>query len=344
MNFNQHLYTDFISNNIKLSLFPDEGIGTFFSPPKQSNLFLKKPINRTYIKNINEILEIINNSNKICVLLGAGGSVGPDFRSEGGLYDQISHECSLKDPCLVFDRNKFTQDPSLFWNYAHNIFPPENPKHSKTHDLLNLLEQKNKLLRVYSQNVDALEYGLSENTLRCVHGSWRSCHCDYCGENFTIERIRPIVNNKEVPQCHLCGGTIHPGIVFFGESILIDEEELQEDIRNADLLLVIGTSLKVLPISNLPKYMMNIPTILINRQSVGVEFDAELLGECDIISQMIWGELGWKNSKIFSDDCSFFPPNIFVFQGDEKLGTKIFFSSKSNFLITSYPCDNNDLL
>jgi len=309
------------------------------SYPVNEEEFVSK---RNYIGSIHEVLDIIDKSKKICVLLGAGGSVGPDFRSEGGLYDFIASECLLKDPCSVFNLEHFRKDPSLFWKYAFTIFPPENPRHSEIHYFLENLAMRGKLLRVYSQNVDALEVGLEDDILRCVHGSWRSCHCDYCGQTYNINDIRDIVNKREVPQCKVCGGIIHPGIVFFGEPVLIDDEELYSDVENMDLLIVIGTSLKVAPISQLPKLVTNAPTILINRQPVGVEFDAQLLGECDVIAEMITNELEWSSNDTLTE-FQFLSPNLFIFQGDEKLGTRIYEDHRSHFLVTSHPCDIKDL-
>lgn len=299
---------------------------------------------REYYTDIGRIIELIDKANKIVILLGAGGSVGPDFRSPGGLYDSIAKDGVFDDPCNVFDLKYFQQDPSIFWRYAHTIFPAKNPEHSGSHYFIEMLEQKGKLLRVYSQNVDTLEKGLPDEKLVCVHGSWRDCHCMQCGHLHSIEDLRPSVEQRTVPLCQVCGGQIKPGIVFFGQPTNLDEKQVCSDAREADLLIVIGTSLRVAPISELPDLMSDVPSILINRAPVTTNFNAQFLGECDDIVHLIEEMLGWAHYEyVSSNDAIFFPPNNFVLESDNALGTRIIETSRNKFLVTSYTCDVNDL-
>ena len=77
-----------------------------------------------------------------------------------------------------------------------------------------------------------------------------------------------------------------PDIVFFGEG-LSDEfhNSMTIDKDECDLLIVIGSSLKVRPVALIPNSIPeNIPQILINREPLShLNFDVELLGDCDII-------------------------------------------------------------
>lgn len=299
-----------------------------------------KPI----LNNFQNVLRLINNARKIVVVLGAGGSVGADFRSPGGLYDSISKEGVLDDPCDVFDLEYFERDPSIFWRFAHTIFPAEHPNHSQTHYFIQELENRGKLLRLYSQNVDTLEIGVPQSKLRCVHGSWRESRCMRCGALHSIEDLRDSVERGVVPQCHFCGGPIKPGIVFFGQSVNLNDYELQMDAREADLLLVIGTSLKVAPVSEIPDIMAHVPSVLINRATVNADFSAELLGECDDIVKTIEYELGWEAEEgLNPDDSTFFGPNKFIFPSNSELATKVVSTTRNDFLVTSVPVDVADL-
>ena len=80
-----------------------------------------------------------------------------------------------------------------------------------------------------------------------------------------------------------------PDIVFFHESLPDDfHNAMAEDKDECDLLIVIGSSLKVKPVALIPTSIpANVPQILINREHLShMTFDVELLGDCDIIIQV----------------------------------------------------------
>lgn len=303
-------------------------------------------IQRPTFTDIDSIVKCIDEASKIVVILGAGGSVGPDFRSPGGLYDSIAKEGVFDDPCQVFDLDSFMDDPSIFWKFAHTIFPERYPRHSQAHYFLENLEKRGKLLRLYSQNVDALDVGIKPEHLRCVHGSWRESHCMNCDALHSIEDIREYVERGEIPKCIFCGGNIKPGIVFFGQSVNLNDFELENDAREADLLLVIGTSLSVAPVSEIPKMMKHVPSILINRATVKPRFSAELLGECDDVVDFIEAMLGWssENKKIVDINAiTKFKSNKFIFPSESPFATRVIPTTRTDFLATSVPVDVDDL-
>ncbi|KAF2365401.1 Sirtuin family [Trinorchestia longiramus] len=91
-----------------------------------------------------------------------------------------------------------------------------------------------------------------------------------------------------------------PDIVFFGEG-LPDEfhDSISEDQNQCDLLIVIGSSLKVRPVAHIPNSIPpHVPQILINREPLDhLTFDIELLGDCDVIVNELCHRLGpsWTN-------------------------------------------------
>lgn len=92
-------------------------------------------------------------------------------------------------------------------------------------------------------------------------------------------------------------GVMKPDITFFGEK-LPDEfgERLAEHDRNkVDLCVVIGTSLKVAPVSEVVSFLPpGVPQIYISRTPVGhVNFDIDLLGDCDVVVAELCRRLGW---------------------------------------------------
>ncbi|BGP25611.1 NAD-dependent deacetylase sirtuin 1 [Rhodotorula toruloides] len=87
---------------------------------------------------------------------------------------------------------------------------------------------------------------------------------------------------------------IKPDIVFFGEALSDEfDHRLLQDREEVDLLIVMGTSLRVSPVAQLPSHLPHsIPQILINRDPVPHQnFDVCLLGDGDTIVRWLCEEL-----------------------------------------------------
>ena len=111
---------------------------------------------------LNTAVNLIKQSKNIIFITGAGISVScgiPDFRSPGGLYDTL-RAAGLNPPELVFDLDAFEASPEIFYRFA-GMLAPDNIQPSITHRFLSSVEQNNKLLRVYTQNIDGLESKVS---------------------------------------------------------------------------------------------------------------------------------------------------------------------------------------
>ncbi|KAJ4158678.1 uncharacterized protein LMH87_009194 [Akanthomyces muscarius] len=92
-------------------------------------------------------------------------------------------------------------------------------------------------------------------------------------------------------------GVMKPDITFFGEA-LPDEfsRRLTENDRDkVDLVIVIGTSLKVTPVSEIVSWLpSHIPQLYVSRQPVThINFDIDLLGDCDVVVAELCRRLGW---------------------------------------------------
>jgi len=213
----------------------------------------------------------------IIVLSGAGVSCAagiPDFRTPGtGLYDNLE-KFGLPYPEAVFDLSFYRTNPQPFVSLASELWP--GIKHSPTisHSFVALLESKDLLRRNYTQNIDGLETlaGVSEDKLVECHGHFRTASCTECGIPYDGKECKAkIVNEQIAPLCYECGCLVKPDIVFFGES-LPDRfaDVLTDDMNNADLLIVMGTSLNVAPVSLIPDFVgTECPRVLINRELVG---------------------------------------------------------------------------
>ena len=233
-----------------------------------------------------------NEFEHVVVVVGAGLSVSagvPDFRSPSGLYAALAESGQdLPEPEAVFDIEFFRANPTPFFALARALMPPDSdpageeeeggPSPTRAHYFLKLLETMGVLQRVYSQNIDGLELsaGLDPELLIQVHGSFHTATCTLCGKTFEDEamgRVKETIMEGSIPVCTAedCLGVVKPDIVFFGESLPeVFFEMSPHDMEAADLVIVMGTSLTVAPVSSLPSRVPpTIPRLLINREVVG---------------------------------------------------------------------------
>ena len=129
----------------------------------------------------------------------------PDFRSKDtGLYSRLAH-LGLSDPQEVFDIAIFRDDPSIFYSVARDILPSTN-KFTPTHAFIRLLQEKNKLLTNFTQNIDNLEGHagiLPEKLIQC-HGSFATASCIECHYKVNGEEIYPDLRAGRVARCARC--------------------------------------------------------------------------------------------------------------------------------------------
>jgi len=201
------------------------------------------------------LLELIRDSERIVALTGAGISTAsgiPDFRSPGGLWEDV-------DPMEVATLTVFREDPKRFWSFYRSRldivdeFDP-NPGHL----LLADLHQKGLLTAVSTQNIDGLHQksGLPEEKVFEVHGSVRNLVCLACGNRHPREEVDDLwVEDEGVPRC-ACGEVLKPAVTLFEE--MLPEEAFAASvaaISEADLLLIVGSSMVVHPAASLPSYL-----------------------------------------------------------------------------------------
>mmetsp|Transcript_32583 Transcript_32583/g.103832 ORF Transcript_32583/g.103832 Transcript_32583/m.103832 type:complete len:253 (+) Transcript_32583:889-1647(+) len=141
-----------------------------------------------------------------------------------------------------------------------------------SHCFLLLLEEKGVLRRVLTQNIDSLEHvaGLPADKVVAAHGNFNSSHCIECLLEADNDVVRDTCLRGEVCRCSSCGGLVKPDIVFFGENLPARFfSSTVDDFPSCDLLVVMGTSLKVAPFCELiHRVGAGVPRVLINREKV----------------------------------------------------------------------------
>ncbi|TPX70928.1 hypothetical protein SpCBS45565_g01420 [Spizellomyces sp. 'palustris'] len=270
---------------------------------------VEKRSKRPDINTLEQAIELLRTCKNIMVLTGAGVSVScgiPDFRSKNGIYSRLD-EFELDDPQQMFDIEYFRIQPQTFYSFAREIYP-SNFKPSPSHLFIKLLEEKGKLLRNYTQNIDTLEQVAGIKRVVQCHGSFATAKCIVCGYKVPGDALEKDIFQKQVPMCPVCGeerdGIMKPDITFFGEMLPDEFDRLfAEDKEKVDLLIVMGSSLKVSPVADVKdKIPHHVPQILINMESLPhmEGFDIHLLGYCDTICAQLCRMLEWdlKHEKL----------------------------------------------
>lgn len=157
---------------------------------------------------IDDAARLLNESKNILVVTGAGVSTSlgiPDFRSKStGFYSKLQ-DMGFQEPEEVFDLHTFDEDPSLFYSLAGDILPDLN-KWTPTHQFIRMIQDKGKLLRNYTQNIDNIEShaGICAEKLIQCHGSWAFATCRKCGNKVPGEQIFESIRAKQVAKCKKC--------------------------------------------------------------------------------------------------------------------------------------------
>lgn len=215
----------------------------------------------------------IDNSDNVVFFGGAGVSTEsgiPDFRSVDGLYNQ-SYDYP---PETILSHTFYIRKPEEFFRFYRDkmLFPDAEP--SMPHIKLAELEQCGKLKGVITQNIDGLHQKAGSRHVIELHGSVLRNYCERCGEFYGLDTI---INSEGVPTCK-CGGRIKPDVVLYEEGL--DENNINEAIRlikEADILVVGGTSLGVYPAAGLIDYYRGDKLVLINKSSTPYDKKANLL-------------------------------------------------------------------
>lgn len=244
--------------------------------------------NRTLYKGIEELYQMIEESNNVVILTGAGMDTQsniPDFRSKNGWWKNI-------DPRTVASIDAFNYNYSLFHEfYSMRINLLQNAEPHDGHYILADFERKGKINRIATQNVAGLHILAGNKNVYELHGNIKAIVCNYCNQTANIEDFL----NKR--SCSFCGkNALRPNVVLFGEELPNDTWSLAEkNIRECDLLIIIGTSLEVYPVNQLPLIAKG-KIVLINDEDVDFmrNFDIKLIGKAKEILRELY--------KIYNDN------------------------------------------
>ncbi|MCL1828853.1 MAG: NAD-dependent protein deacylase [Oscillospiraceae bacterium] len=222
---------------------------------------------------ISRLKEMISGSDNIVFFGGAGVSTEsgiPDFRSVDGLYNQKYKY----PPEKILSGSFFEANPEEFFRFYREKLVFTDVKPNTAHLRLAELEREGKLKAVITQNVDGLHIEAGSKNVLELHGSRYRGYCVKCGKKYPGEHM---IKASGVPLCD-CGGTVRPDVVLFEESL--NEETLHSAVRyikEADVMIVGGTSLAVYPAAGLINYYKGKKLALINRDPTPYDKYADIV-------------------------------------------------------------------
>lgn len=241
---------------------------------------------------IEKLQKFISESNKIVFFGGAGVSTEsgvPDFRSKDGLYNQRDIRFEKYEPEYLLSHSCLRDDPEVFFEYYRQKMDARQVQPNSAHQFLVKLEEAGKLSAILTQNIDGLHQKAGSKKVCELHGTTRRNYCSKCKRMYSEDYI--FESNELIPTCD-CGGVIRPDVTLYEEALPDGVYEFAIDqIINADLLIIAGTSLKVYPAAGFVRYFRGKHIVVINRE----EIDVLLHPENDLF---ICGSLGEVFSKL----------------------------------------------
>ena len=225
-------------------------------------------------QNIAKLKQWVQESDNIVFFGGAGVSTEsgiPDFRSVDGLYNQKWKY----PPETILSHSFFERDPEEYYRFHREKLVIDGVKPNRAHTRLAELEEEGKLKAVITQNIDGLHQMAGSKNVLELHGSILRAYCSSCRKPYDADVIN---HGQGVPRCS-CGGVIRPDIVLYEEGL--DDDVIMRSIhyiRQADVLIVGGTSLRVYPAAGLINYYRGNKLVLITRSSTPTAADLVVHG------------------------------------------------------------------
>lgn len=232
--------------------------------------------------------ELFDAARQPVALTGAGISTPsgiPDFRSSGsGLWNRV-------DPMEVASLQAFRRDPQRFYHWFQPLagsFLSAEP--NPAHLALAELEQAGRLAGIVTQNIDGLHQRAGSRKVTEVHGNLKHATCISCLTQYPADPLlRSYAETGEAPRCPRCGGALKPDVILIGEQLPHEQiAEARALFKAADLVLVLGSSLEVVPVCKLPYYALEdgARLVIINLESTYLDQRADVLIHADVAEVM----------------------------------------------------------
>jgi len=213
--------------------------------------------------------EVVQTAQHIVFMTGAGVSTPsgiPDYRSKNGLYTGNQHaEYYLSHAYLE-------SDPEGFYHYLkENLYYP-NAKPNVIHQKMAALTQQGRA-GIITQNIDNLYQVAGAKNLVEFHGNLYQIYCTKCGQEV------PFQDYLRSPYHSTDSGYLRPKVVLYDEGIAQKNVDRSLALlRQADLVVICGTSFRVYPFAGLIDYRQSAAKVLaINEEPLQLPFEFEMV-------------------------------------------------------------------
>ena len=227
-----------------------------------------------------EIIKLIKASECTVILTGAGISTEsglPDFRSDNGFWNK-NQPIQFNEFLLSEEKQRLSWERNIELHaLLKNIKP--NIGHAFVEKITGL--QKNNFL--ITQNIDGLHQksGIPKNKIIEIHGSAIEAACLECQAKQNILEFHDAIKSKTpLPKCNFCGGIVKVATISFGQPMNeMDMMHASKIVEESDLMIVMGSSLKVLPAGKLPNLAMQSGSklIILNREKTRYDQSADIV-------------------------------------------------------------------
>jgi len=210
-----------------------------------------------------DLVTLLKRTSNLVALTGAGVSQESGLRTfrdaQVGLWAQYRPE-ELASP------EAFHKNPKLIWDwYAWRREAVKAARPNRGHEALAVIEKHVPTFTIITQNVDGLHRMAGNKNVLELHGNIQRVRCSEC---FHIAETWGD-DTESVPTCLHCGGLLRPDVVWFGESLPMDQLEAAiEATRTCEVFFSIGTSGVVQPAASLAH-------VAHSRGAIVVEVNAE---------------------------------------------------------------------
>jgi len=246
-------------------------------------------------QSIQQAREIIDAAPAGSVVFFGGAGVStesgiPDFRSAKGIFNQAYPY----PPEVIVGHSFFMAHPDVFFDFYREKMIHLDAQPNACHRKLAELEARGTLRGIITQNVDGLHQAAGSQVVHELHGSIHKNYCMDCGKRYPLQVVLDAGAAKDegssdgVPRCE-CGGIIRPDVVLYEEGL--DSAVLQaavDDIRNAAVLIIGGTSRAVYPAAGLIDYFRGSHLIVVNRDPSPKDRDADICVAANIGEVFDW--------------------------------------------------------
>jgi len=201
------------------------------------------------------LVDALHRAQRPLLLTGAGMSAESGIATFRGGEDSL---WSRFDPMRLATPEAFDADPPLVWAwYRWRMAKIAQAQPHPGHRALAALAELKPGVVLATQNVDDLHERAGSADVLHLHGRIAATRCRDCDADQPVAIDPAWAEAPELrvapPRCVACGGPLRPGVVWFGESLPVDEfTAAGRAARAADLVLVIGTSGLVHPAAGLP--------------------------------------------------------------------------------------------